>query len=208
MIRINLLPTKEAERALGRRNQRSIAVLGVLLALLFMIVPYVTQGRRLSSLDRQIEETQHQIERYNEQVKEVERLDQLRSELETKLQIIEELNEKRVGPARMLSDLSVSAPTNMWLTEFREATSVATLSGLALDNETIAEFMRRLQSSPYFYAVDLVEANVSTDQRLSGFKRFIIQASIDYFGQGGRVAGNGAGSEREKGGSGKEAAKK
>ena len=33
---------------------------------------------------------------------------------------------------------------------------------MALDNETIAGFMRRLQSSQYFYGVDLVETSQRT----------------------------------------------
>lgn len=188
MIRINLLPSKEAQLALGKRNQRSLVILGVLVLALVMVVPYLSQGRRMATLDRQAEETRRQIARYNEQVKEVERLDRLRDELETKLQIIEDLNDKRVGPARMLADLSVATPEKMWLLEFKEAGANATLTGMALDNETIADFMRQLQASPYFTGVDLVEATVSTDRQLAGFKRFIIKAGIDYFGRGGAAA--------------------
>ena len=40
MIRINLLPIKEARLALGRRQQRSVAILSVAVALLVMIVCY------------------------------------------------------------------------------------------------------------------------------------------------------------------------
>lgn len=185
MIRINLLPSKEAEIALGRRNQLSMVVLGCTVMILIMLVPFLTQHRRIGRLNRDLVETQRQLDRYNEQVKEVEQLDQLKADLETKLQIIAELNEKRVGPQRVLADLSVAAPEKLWLVEFTEVGANAKLVGLALDNETIADFMRLLQSSPYFFAVDLEETTESKEKELAGFKRFVIKANVDYVGRDG-----------------------
>jgi type IV pilus assembly protein PilN len=190
MIRINLLPTKEAEVALGQRHQRALVILGVVVTVLIMIVPYLAQQRRIRRLDRDINETQRQLDRYNEQVKEVEQLDKLKADLETKLRIIEELNKKRVGPQRVLDDLSVATPEKLWLIELSEAGGHTKIVGLALDNETIADFMRRLQKSPYFFAVDLEETTESKEEALAGFKRFSIKASVDYAGRGGLPSGD------------------
>jgi type IV pilus assembly protein PilN len=192
MIRLNLLPLKETERAIGRRQQVSLLVLGVALALLIMVVPFIVQGRRLGALDGQIDQLHKEIQQYNSQVKEVHELDRLKRELNTKLRIIEDLNRKRVGPSRVLDDLSAATPDNLWLIDFGENNGYATVTGLALDNETIAKFMRQLQDSPYFHAVDLVETSQSNPQApASGqapisFTRFIVKASIDYFGRNGR----------------------
>jgi len=41
------------------------------MALLIMLVPYMIQGRRLASLDRDMETVKAEIERYNDQVAEV-----------------------------------------------------------------------------------------------------------------------------------------
>jgi type IV pilus assembly protein PilN len=195
MIRINLLPLKETERAIGRRQQMSLIALGASVALLIMVVPFVVQGRRLANLDRDIHDVQEQIRRYNDQVKEVRDLESLKKELETKLRIIEDLNDKRVGPAHVLADLSSATPDNSWLMSFNEKSSSATLTGMALDNETIARFMRQLQTSPYFYGVDLVETSKSAPAQMRAqhaeepgptFTRFIVKAGIDYFGRGGK----------------------
>ncbi len=199
MIRINLLPLKETAAAVGRRQQLALAALGLSVALLIMVVPYVYQGRQIASLDRQIDDAKEQIRRYNQEVKEVKQLDGLKVELQTKLHIIEGLNEKRVGPARVLDDLSQSAPDNLWLMDFNENAGAATLTGMALDNETIARFMRQLQSSPYFYGVDLVETSIRTTPVAAAgkseavpFTRFIIKANVDYIGNGGKPATDGA----------------
>ena len=75
---------------------------------------------------------------------------------------------------------------------------LATLTGMALDNQTIATFMRQLQGSKYFYEVDLVETSQTEPVRSAGaasgpvFKKFIIKAHLDYLGTGGNPAARGA----------------
>jgi type IV pilus assembly protein PilN len=194
MIRLNLLPLKETERAIGRRQQLSLVALGMAIALLIMVVPFIVQGRTLATLDSQIDQLNKEIQQYNTQVKEVHELDRLKKEVQTKLSIIQDLNRKRGGPSRMLDDLSGATPDNLWLIDFTENNSQATLTGLALDNETIARFMRQLQASPYFYGVDLVETSRTTPQPATppggespvSFTHFIVKAGIDYFGRHGK----------------------
>ena len=157
MIRINLLPVKEAQRATSRRQQVSIAVLSVAVATLVMVIPYMLQGRRLAELDRDIERLQGEIAKFNAQAREVRELERKRVELNAKLQVIEDLKHRRVGPVRALEDLGGATPQKLWLVNFTEVGAQATITGVALDNQTIAAFMRQLQGSKYFYEVDLVE---------------------------------------------------
>jgi len=192
MIRINLLPLKDTERALGRRQQLSLIALGATVALLIMVVPFIIQGRRLATLDGEIEQLNKDIQQFNVQVREVHELDRLKKEVQAKLLVISDLNRKRVGPSRVLDDLSAASPENLWLIDFSENHSQATLIGMALDNETIARFMRQLQDSPYFYGVDLVETSRTSPQPAPGgqapvsFTRFIVKTGIDYFGRDGK----------------------
>jgi type IV pilus assembly protein PilN len=194
MIRINLLPIKEARRAIGRRQQMSVALLSVSVALLVMVVPYVLQGRKLGLLDRDIEQLNAEIAKLNAQTKEVRDLEKKRAELQAKLRVIDDLKQKRVGPVRMLEDLSGATPQKLWLVSFSEVNAQATITGMALDNQTIAAFMRQLQASPYFFDVDLVETSQSEPVRgvLGGdsgmiFKKFIVKAQLDYLGKGGKA---------------------
>jgi type IV pilus assembly protein PilN len=161
MIRINLLPLKEAQRAIGRRQQLSVAVLSVTIAILVMLVPYLVQGRKMARLDGEIDQLHSEIVKYNEQAKEVRDLDKKRADLQSKLKVISDLNQKRVGPVHILADLGVATPEKLWLVDFSDVNSQATITGMALDNQTIATFMRQLQGSKYFFDVDLVETSQS-----------------------------------------------
>lgn len=192
MIRINLLPVREAERALGRRRQLSLAILTGIVVFLMLLLPYTFQARRLGQIEEEMRQLQQEIARLEQQAKEVKDLDTKRAELQAKLQVIEQLKGRRVGPVRSLEDLSDAAPEKLWLTEFSEVGGAVSLQGLAIDNQTIAEFMRRLQQSRYFYEVDLVEtAQVVAQpgtQTGPSLKRFQIKARLDYMGQRGKAS--------------------
>lgn len=193
MIRINLLPVKEAQRALGRRQRLSVAALSIAVAVLVMIVPYILQGRKLGRLQTEIDQLTAEIAKFDQQTREVRDLDKKRAELTAKLKVIDELKQKRVGPVRILEDLSMAVPEKLWLVDFSDAGGAATITGMALDNQTIATFMRQLQTSKYFFDVDLVETSQTDPVRPAGtggaammFKKFIIKAHLDYLGAGGK----------------------
>jgi type IV pilus assembly protein PilN len=197
MIRINLLPLKEAQRAIGRRRRMSLALLSVAVAVLVMLVPYLMQGRTLDALDREVSQLNSDIAKLNTQAVEVRDLEKKAAALQAKLKVIDDLKQKRVGPVHILDDLGGATPEKLWLVDASEVGGQATITGMALDNQTIAEFMRRLQSSKYFYEVDLVEtsqsdpagssANSANANSAKGFKKFIVRARVDYLGTGGKA---------------------
>src|SRR5438309_2237716 len=120
MIRINLLPIREAQRALGQRRQVSIALLSISVALLVMLVPYLMQGRKLSVLEREVGQLSTDIAKLNAQAHEVRDLDKKRAELKAKLKVIDDLKQKRIGPVRVLEDLGGATPEKLWLVEFTD----------------------------------------------------------------------------------------
>ncbi len=192
MIRVNLLPLKEAQRAVGRRRQLSLAILSVAVALLVMLVPYLMQGRTLGALDREITQLNTDIAKLNAQALEVRDLEKKRGELQAKLKVIDDLKQRRVGPVHILDDLGGATPEKLWLVDSTEVGGQATITGMALDNQTIAEFMRRLAGSKYFFEVDLVETSQSEigapgGTNVMGFKKFIVRARVDYLGMGGKA---------------------
>lgn len=200
MTRINLLPVKEAQIANQRRQQLSMVVLGACLIALLMVIPYILQSRTIARLDGEMEELRVELAKYEELTKEAKDLDKRRKELQIKLDVIQDLDKKRVGPTRVLSDLSDSVPEKLWVEDFGEVGGVANIVGWALDNQTVASFMRQLEASDYFNNVDLTEATqpegteqvkaIASDGGQVRFKRFVIKAQINYFGKGGPSSGD------------------
>ena len=179
MIRINLLPVEEAQRAAGRRQQLAIGSFVVGVAVGLLVLAHGWQSLRSAS-------ARHQLTRLTEQIKEIEgpyadslRLEQQKQELREKLKVIGQLEAKKVGPVRILSDLSTATPEKLWLTEFADTSGTLRLTGLGADEQTVADFLRRLYVLPFFQGVDLDETS-QVDQEGIKLKKFVIRAQIDY----------------------------
>jgi len=179
MIRINLLPVKELEAETVRRRQLSIggAVLGA--SLLAMGGAYFLQSRELTRLGNEMNDLRSEIQSPNAKVKEVGDLENKIKDLRSKNKIFDDLSKKRVGPVRVLESLSTATPTSLWLTEFRDSGGNIVINGLAMDNQTIADFMRALASSKYFSNVDLVEV-IQEKGTGSSLKKFSIKSGVVY----------------------------
>lgn len=187
MIRINLLPTKERAQAASQRQEASLFALSLVGVLLVCGFVSVTQARRSASLTREIDTLQASLKALESRVKDVADLDRKRKDLDAKLKVIAELGKKRVGPAEVLRDLARSTPDRLWLTDFNEARGAATLTGQAVDNQTIAQFLRDLSGSAYFTTVDLVETTQS-DAGEVRLRKFIVKASVNYAATGAAAA--------------------
>jgi type IV pilus assembly protein PilN len=182
VIRINLLPVREVEREAGRRQETRLVYLSAVLVVVLLAGIEVGSRMRLAPLKREYAGLQADIVALDKKSVELTKLETERTELEEKLKTIATLEAKKIGPVNVLADLSDAAPDQVWLLEFKESGGLATISGLGLDDQTIANFMRKLGASPYFDSVDLVE---TAQSELDGvqLKRFVVNARLSYSGK-------------------------
>ena len=182
MIRINLLPVREVEREAGRRQETRLVYLAV--TLIAVILGGIEIGSRLQlgPLKREKAKLQNEIVVLEQKAVEYTKLDGERQDLEEKVKAITTLEAKKVGPVGVLADLSDAAPEEVWLLEFKEAGGLATITGLGLDDQTIANFMRNLGKSHFFDGVDLVETMQSERDGVM-LKRFVVNARLSYAGK-------------------------
>ena len=179
MIRINLLPVKELEAESIRRRELTIGGAALGLAGLMIAGVYFFQWREHRRLENELTDLRGEIQALNVKVKEVGDLQNKIKDLRGKNKIFEDLSKKRVGPVRVLESLSVATPTSLWLTELRENRGNVVINGLAMDNQTIAEFMRALANSKYFANVDLVEV-IQEKNAAPALKKFSIKSKLLY----------------------------
>lgn len=181
MIRINLLSVREAQAEAGRRTETRLIVLGAALVVVLLSFVEVWSRMRLGPVRTEHEKLQGELKTLEAKTAELSLLEKNRKELDAKLKTIETLQQKKVGPAKVLADLGDSAPDQVWLLEFTEDQGAATITGFALDNQTIASFMRKLSESKYFFDVDLQETTQS-EKDGAQLKRFVVKARLSYTG--------------------------
>jgi type IV pilus assembly protein PilN len=176
MIRVNLLPVRAQRKKENVRRQVSIFFLLIFLGVCTMGYIWFDLGRKISSMNDDIAKGQQELQKLeviNRRVKEIK--DKL-AELEAKMDIIQRLEANRTGSVKVMDELTgLVVAQKMWLTSLSEAGGRMTLMGVAVDNKTVADFMRRLEKSPYFTNVGLSSSKrvtVGTDNRR--FKEFSI----------------------------------
>jgi type IV pilus assembly protein PilN len=186
MIRVNLLPAQEVARAAGRRQAMAAVALMIAASVFLFVVVHGWQRARLASADRQLNGLRAELAAIQGPYSEVTRIDQQKQELREKLKVIGQLEAKKVGPVRILTDLSAATPDKLWLTEYAETNGKLRLSGLGVDEQTVADFLRRLGTVPFFRRVDLEETS-QVNQDGAKLKKFVISGEVD-FGDGSKLA--------------------
>jgi type IV pilus assembly protein PilN len=181
MIRVNLLPVAEAERAAERRQHLAMgsAVLGVVV--LLFVAAHLWQTARFSSASRQLKRLDNELTELAGPYADVTRMEQQKLELREKLRVIAQLEARKVGPVRILAELSGAAPDKLWLTEYADSAGQLRLTGLGADEQTVADFLRRLGTLPFFQSVDLDETS-QVNQDGAKLKKFVIRGTLDYAG--------------------------
>jgi type IV pilus assembly protein PilN len=179
MIRVNLLPIRELQAAVSRRRDLTIGGLTLGLTALILAGVYFYQSYRMSNLGNELAGLRKEIERLNVSVKELGDLQFKIKDFESKYKVIKDLNQKKIGPVKVMEHLSAATPATLWLTEFKETNGSLDIKGVAVDNQTIADFLSALARSSHFRDVELVETT-QTDEKTGPYKKFAIKTRVSY----------------------------
>ncbi len=150
MIQINLLPA----RVRKKRDALKVFTLAYLGCIVLMIgaigLLWMYQAQRIKSLNTQLTRVQNEVNQYAKFDQMLKEIKQQKDLVEKKRGIIENLQKDRDTVVRILALLSVQIPPEeIWFERLAQSSNTVTLDGVALSNESIADFMRNLESSPY-----------------------------------------------------------
>jgi type IV pilus assembly protein PilN len=97
--------------------------------------------------------------------------------LQNRLDIINSLRKEKASPAKVLDELSIDKPEKLQLESLKKEGTKLGMEGIALDDETIANFMTNLRKSKLFKNVDLVVSE-QIEQNKMKLKKFILSCEI------------------------------
>jgi type IV pilus assembly protein PilN len=158
MIRINLLPAREARRRVALRHQLQAAVVAVLAVVGGSVWAYTTQSSALVMRQHDLSRVEEDLKRLEEIIKEVQKFETKKAQMEKKVGAIEDLKLKQSRPAHLLEDVSHSLPDQMWLSSIKDIGGALQISGKSFDNVGIAAFMENLERSSWLGTVELIES--------------------------------------------------
>jgi type IV pilus assembly protein PilN len=177
MIRINLLSDREAIRKETTRQQVSIFILTICLVLVILGGIQFYQHRQKKDLEQRIQYVQQELRELQKKVGEVEKYKEAKRELETKLGIIERLEKGKMLVVQLLDGIGETIPERMWLDQLGLKGDQLSMEGHAIDNETIAGFMKKLESTNSFRTVELVLTEQKEVEGV-GMKHFSLVAAL------------------------------
>ena len=179
MIRINLLPVKQLEAEVARRREIVIGAVVLGLALLALGTMYLLQAFQLSNLESELAQRQGELQALNTKIKEMGDLQNKIKEIKGKNKVINDLKKNKSGPVLVMGNLANATPATLWLTDLKESGGSLTLTGVAVDNKSVADFINGLEASNHFRRVELIET-IEGVGPTAGFKKFAIKTGVRY----------------------------
>jgi type IV pilus assembly protein PilN len=178
MIRINLLPVRQNRKLDAARKDLFLAVLGGVLVLGAVAAGWTLLSVQLSTARDEVAALQAEVDKLKADVAKVEEAEKFKAELAKKLAVIAELRARKNGPVHLLEDLANATPDRLRLTGFKQTDKDLSITGVAVSNEVISQFLRSLDASPWFDAVYLqnIEATPPDPDYGAELKRFELTA--------------------------------
>ncbi|MBN1849530.1 MAG: PilN domain-containing protein [Deltaproteobacteria bacterium] len=156
MIRINLLPFRAARKRENIRKQVTVSALIVVFFILLMVYFFIQISGDLSTVKEQENEKRQELATYQKTLNEIKKLEKQIKEIETKLNVIRELEKGKTGPVKLLDEIAEAVPRDkLWLKTLDENQGTLRMTGTAMDNETVALFMDNLKNSEHIISVEL-----------------------------------------------------
>ena len=161
MIKINLLPFRAARKRENIKRQISIYALAVVFALVIIVYYFIQLSGQLGDLKEQEQAVQAELGKFQRTLNQIKILEKKIAEVERKLGVIKKLEAGKSGPVLLLAEVSKAVPREkLWLTSFSESGGSLSLSGTAMDNATVALFMKNLEKSDRINTVELGSAKL------------------------------------------------
>ena len=180
MLKINLLPIRQLKRrAAAQKQLMGMAGLFLLTLSVLVVIGYI-QHQQAQTLQQEITALTTKKQSYTPTLTKIAQLKKDREELSRKTEIIKQLKVDSSLTVHVLDEIASKLDNQrMWLDSLNQQRGSLSLSGIALDNQTIAQFMDSLKTSSYIQEVSLANSSLKT---ISGrnLKSFDLNCSVAF----------------------------
>lgn len=161
MIYINLLPVREIKRRNQAKKHIVLAALGLLCFLAILTSFAFYQVNTVARLQKAHTDIQAEKQQYTKILNQIKKLEADKKVLLTRIEVIKQLKESSSLTVHVMDEVAnLTPPQRMWLTGLSQTGGQLKLSGMALDNQTVAKYMEDLEKSSYIQGVNLVSASM------------------------------------------------
>jgi type IV pilus assembly protein PilN len=162
MVRINLLPHREAKR---KQKQAAFIAMLALAGIVGVAVVLAVGAYNASRISIQNERNLVLKTANADLDKKIGAIATLKQEIEAlqaRQQAVEDLQGDRNQPVYLLDELVKQTPQGVYLKGFKQDGQRVTMTGYAQSQERVSELLRNLSSGPWLERPDLTEVRAST----------------------------------------------
>jgi type IV pilus assembly protein PilN len=173
MLKINLLPIRQLKKRAKAKKQLFGMVILFVMVLASLAATGVLQAQKIKNLESDIIALNKKKESYTPTLNKIAQLKKDKEELTRKTEIINKLKTNSSLTVRVLDEVATRVDKQrMWLEALQQQESSLSLSGVALDNQTVAQFMDNLKESPFVKDVTLTNSSqkVVSGRNLKSFE--------------------------------------
>jgi len=178
MIRINLLPVRAAKKKETALQQIFILGASVAAVLVVVLSLWGIKLGQISGANNDINAANAKISELKSKIGKLDEIKKLKDDVRKKLDVLGTLRKNKAGPASRLSTLSDVTPDQLWIERYKEGGGQISVSGLAFNEELIAQFIRALEASPEYEKVELLVSE-QKDVGTNKLKRFDLTFKIE-----------------------------
>jgi type IV pilus assembly protein PilN len=178
MIRINLLPIRQLKKRQRLKTELLGFAAALVLVLFVLAIGWFALANNIANLNDDIAALEKKKQSYQPIIKEIDTLKKEKQLVEQKLDSIKTLQADAQVTVRVLDEVASRTPTSrMWLNSLQQSSGRLQLQGIALDNETIAQYMQQLEASEYFEKTELT-SSAQTDVAKQKLKSFALTINV------------------------------
>ncbi len=149
MPRINLLPWREQQRKV-RRREFGIAALGaVIAAAIVVILTRLLYSTWIYAQNDNNALLRKEITKLDAQIADIQDLENRKQRLVARMEIIEKLQRKRPEIVHLFDEIVKQVPEGIYLTSLRETANKLEIRGVAQSSTRVSTFMRNIDSSAW-----------------------------------------------------------
>jgi type IV pilus assembly protein PilN len=163
MAHINLLPWRAERRKVRQREFFMQLGAAALVAVGFILFWWLWMDMRIDNQNQRNAYLQDQIKQVDARLTKINDLENVRSQLLARKQIIEQLQANRSQMVHLFDELVKTIPTSARLTSIKQNGDQMVLGGVAQSNASVADYMRNIEGSPWMGQTDLSKTENSHD---------------------------------------------
>ena len=178
MPRINLLPWREQERKVRRREFMVAAGGAVFAAIIFTLGGKLLYSSWTDSQNEKNALLKREIVKLDAQIADIQDLENRKQRLVARMEIIEKLQRKRPEIVHLFDEIVKTVPEGVYLTQIKQTGNKLEIRGVAQSSTRVSTFMRNIDASVWMDNPVLLVVESSNKDSATGGSNFTLTSDV------------------------------